>query len=130
RRFAWMHAATKVAQMANRRSRSCCATTVCGLFGSAVVVIRMCDARCVGETLRDAAAIVEAIAACPGYALSDDELTAEVVDAYALVSMATALAAARAHEAAGRDLPRRRDCASAVRWLVQTLRVAASEARR
>src|SRR5215813_6758764 len=90
----------------------------------------MCDPRCMGETLGDAAAVVAALAARPGYALSDDELTAELVDSYGLMSQVAALVAARAHEAAGRDLPRRRDCTSAVTWLRSVLRVAGSEARR
>src|SRR5215470_9712210 len=76
----------------------------------AILVVRMCHPRSMGGELDDAAAVLAAVAGRPGYARSDDELTATMVDAYALMSQATAFVAALTRDAAGRDLPGR--CAS------------------
>src|SRR5215475_9294485 len=90
----------------------------------------MCDGLCVGGELAGVAAALAVVASRPGFARSDEELTAAVVDGYALMSQAAAFVAGLTRDAAGRDLPRRCAFGGTVTWLRETLRVAAGEARR
>lgn len=78
----------------------------------------------------EASTALAAFASRPAYGLSDEELTASLVEVYALASQATAVAAMLAREAQGRELPRRVRAASATTWLRKVLRVTAAEARR
>src|SRR5262249_53839899 len=61
---------------------------------------------------------------------SDEELTATLVDGYALMSQAAAFVAGLTCDAAGRDLPGRVGSHGMVAWLRDTLRVTPAEARR
>ncbi|HKE67595.1 MAG TPA: DUF222 domain-containing protein [Micromonosporaceae bacterium] len=72
---------------------------------------------------------IDAFAARPGFAFSDEELVAATVDLAGLVSRATGVLATLVHEARGRDLPRSQAATSTVAWLRDVLRIAARDAR-
>ena len=79
--------------------------------------------------LTRAAAEVAGVASRPVYAMSDAELGDVAAAIYAIGSRCAAVVAAIAHEASGRDLPRRQGATSTVAWLRDLLRITAAEAR-
>src|SRR5215475_8303030 len=93
-----------------------------------VVVVRMCDDRCMGGELDETAAAFAVVVGRPMYARSDDELVATLVDTYAFVSQGIAFIGAMTHDAAGRDLPGQVGSNGIVAWLRDKLRCTPAEA--
>ena len=83
-----------------------------------------------GEPLLTAASAVAGFAARPTYALSNNDLRSSLGRLQHMATLVAGAAAALAHEAAGRDLPREDGAASAVAWLRDVLRISTAEAAR
>jgi len=115
-----------------RRWRMLCATTISSIAGChsrAQIVVRLCESGVMDEALTRAAAEVAALASRPVYGVSDAELADLAAAFHAIGSRCAAVVATVAHEASGRDLPRRQGATSAVAWLRDLLRITAAEAR-
>jgi hypothetical protein len=82
------------------------------------------------EPLALAAAAVDHVAARSAYALADDELRNTLAGLQDIATRVTAVMAALAREASGRDLPSRDGAASTVSWLRDLLRINPSDAGR
>jgi Domain of unknown function (DUF222)/HNH endonuclease len=92
-------------------------------------VVRLCESGVMDEALTRAAAEIAALASRPVFGLSDAELADVAKAVHAIGSRCAAVVAAVAHEASGRDMPRRHGATSTVAWLRDLLRISAAEAR-
>ncbi len=82
------------------------------------------------EDVAAAAAGVAAFASRPNFRFSEVELVDVIQGWHTVVSSATAVLAGLVHDAAGRDLPKEQDAASAVVWLRDLLRISPADARK
>src|SRR5215475_2379100 len=90
----------------------------------------MCECLYMDEVLGRASEALSEYVSRPAYRLSDEELTAGIVDLSALVSRAMAARAQFVREAQGRDLRRSAGAASTTSWLKELLLVSGSDGRR